>query len=271
MKFDMGRAWSDAVAMLMANKDLVIIMAAVFLFLPSLVLAVIAPGTELEQAAQNPEAMQAALVAYFAENWPVMLIYGVVSTIGTLAILALLGRSQRPTVGEAIGIGAKAMLPYLAASLVLGFAIGVAAMLVGLVAATAGAAVGAILGIVVLILAILVMFRMILVAPVMAIEGKLNPIGAIQRSWSLVKGNTRYVIAFILLLMVALIVVSLVTGIVFSLISAMAGSGEVAIWIDGILSSLMGAVFSLLLLAVYAAIHRQLAGPSAESLSETFD
>lgn len=271
MKFDMGRAWSEAIAMMMANKDLLIIMAAVFLFLPSLILAVMAPGAELEAAAQDPEAMQAALAAYFAENWLIMLIYGVVSTIGTLAILALLGRSQRPTVGEAIGIGAKTMVPYLAASLLLGFGIGVAAVLVALVAATAGAAVGVILGIVVVALAILVMFRMILVAPVMAIEDKLNPITAIQRSWTLVKGNTRYVIAFILLLMVALIVVSLVTGIVFSLISALAGSGEVALWIDGILSSLLGAIFSLLLLAVYAAIHRQLAGPTAEAISETFE
>ena len=135
MKFDMGRAWSDAVAMLMSNKDLVLIMGAVFLFLPSLMLAVIAPGTELEQAAQNPDAMQAAFAAYMAENWPVMLVYGLASTIGTLAILALLGRSQRPTVGEAIGIGAKAVLPYLAASLILGFVI--LAPILGLFAAAA--------------------------------------------------------------------------------------------------------------------------------------
>lgn len=271
MKFDMGRAWSDAVAMLMSNKDLVLIMGAVFLFLPSLMLAVIAPGTELEQAAQNPDAMQAALAAYVSENWPIMLVYGLASTIGTLAILALLGRSQRPTVGEAIGIGAKTVLPYLAASLILGFIIGIAAVLVGVVAATAGAAVGVILGFVVVILAILLMVRMILIAPVMAIEEKLNPIAAIKRSWSLVKGNTRYVFAFMVLLIIALLVVSMVLGIIFSLISAMAGSGEVALWIDGILSSLMGAVFSLLFLAIYAAIHRQLAGPSTETISETFD
>ena len=271
MKFDMGRAWSDAVAMLMANKDLVIIMAAVFLFLPSLVLAVIAPGSELEQAAQNPEAMQAAMATYLSENWPIMLIYGLVSTIGTLAILALLGRSQRPTVGEAIGIGAEAMIPYLAASLLLGFVIGIAAVLVALVAATAGAAIGVILGFVVVILAILLMIRMILIAPVMAIEDRLNPVAAIKRSWSLVKGNTRYVFAFMVLLIIALLVVSMVLGIVFSLISAMAGSGEVAMWIDGILSSLMGAVFSLLFLAIYAAIHRTLAAPSTEKISETFD
>lgn len=271
MKFDMGRAWSDAVAMLMANRDLVIIMAAVFLFLPSLILAVIAPGTEMEQAAQDPSAMQAAMTAYMTENWPVIVLYAVVSTIGTLAILALLGRGHRPTVGEAIGMGAKAFIPYLAASLLLGFAIGVALVLVALAAAAGGAVVGAILGIVVGILAIIVMFRMILVAPVMAIEGTLNPIAALQRSWNLIKGNTRYVVAFIILLIIALLVVSMVTGLVFGLIGALAGSGEVALWINAILSSLTGAIFSLLLLAVYAAIYRQLAGPTNEALSETFD
>lgn len=271
MKFDMGRAWSDAVAMLMTNRDLVIIMGAVFLFLPSLVLAVIAPGNELEQAAQDPEAMQAALLTYFTENWPVMLIYAVVSTIGTLAILALLGRGHRPTVGEAIGIGAKAFIPYLVASLLLGFAIGVGFMLVGLAAAAAGALLGVLVGIAVAIGAVFIMFRMILVAPVMAIEGVLNPISALQRSWNLVKGNTRYIVAFIVLLFIAFIVVSMVTGLIFSLIGALAGSGEVAIWINGILSSLTGAIISLVMLAVYAAIYRQLAGPATETLSETFD
>lgn len=271
MKFDMGRAWSDAVAMLMNNRDLVIIMGAVFLFLPSLILAVIAPGSELEQAAQDPEAMQAALLTYMSENWPVMLIYAVVSTIGTLAILALLGRGQKPTVGEAIGIGAKAFIPYIVASLILGFAIGVGFLLVGLAAAAAGALLGALVGLAVAIAAVFIMFRMILVAPVMAIEGTVNPIAALQRSWNLIKGNTRYVFAFIVLLLVAFLVVSMVTGLIFGLIGALAGSGEVAIWINGILSSLTGAVISMLMLAVYAAIYRQLAGPATETLSETFD
>lgn len=76
MKFDMGQAWTDAVALLSKNRDLVVILAAVFLFLPSLALGVLAPTTELEAIMEaNPDGFQDAAAAYAAESWPYMLAY----------------------------------------------------------------------------------------------------------------------------------------------------------------------------------------------------
>ena len=272
MKFDMGRAWSDAMAMLSNNSRLIVILAGTFLFLPSLVLGVFAPSTEIEAAAAgDPEQMQAAMAAFASANWPIILIYALASTIGTLAMLALLGRDQRPTVGEAIKVGAVALLPYLAASLIIGAGIGLVGAVVIAIGAAAGPAVAALLGFVVLIGILLVAFRLILVGPVMAIEGKLNPIAALRRSWTLVKGNTRYVAAFMILLVVALLVLSLVFGMVFGVIGALAPSGTVSTWINAIFEGVIGAVGSTVFLAVYAAMHRQLAGESPESLSQTFD
>lgn len=272
MKFDMGRAWSDAMTLLSNNSRLIVILAGVFLFLPSLVLGVFAPSTELEAAAAgSSEQMQAAMAAYLSTSWPIIVIYALASTIGTLALLALLGRDQKPTVGEAIKIGAIALLPYLAASLIIGAGIGLVAGVVVAIGAAAGPAVAALLGFVVLIGILLVAFRLILVGPVMAIEGTLNPIEALRRSWTLVKGNTRYVAAFMILLFIALFVLSPVIGMVFGVIGALVPSGTVTIWVNAIFEGLIGAVGSAVFLAVYAAMHRQLAGESPQSLSQTFD
>ncbi|MBT8389479.1 MAG: hypothetical protein HKP43_00540 [Altererythrobacter sp.] len=272
MKFDMGRAWSDAMAMLSNNSRLIVILAGVFLFLPSLVLGVFAPSTELEAAAAgSQEQMQAAMAAFASANWPIILFYALVSTVGTLAVLALLGREQKPTVGEAIKIGAIALVPYLAASLLMGAGIGLVGGLVVGIGAAISPAVAAILGFLVLVGIVFVIFRLVLVGPVMAIEGTLNPIEALKRSWTLVKGNTRYVAAFMILLIIALLVLTLVVGMVFGVIGALAPSGTVSTWVNAIFEGLIGAVGSTVFLAVYAAMHRQLAGESPESLSQTFD
>ena len=48
-KLDMGRAWNEAVALISANRDMVLIVAGVFFLLPNLMLSMLAPG-----AAQPP-------------------------------------------------------------------------------------------------------------------------------------------------------------------------------------------------------------------------
>jgi len=52
---------------------------------------------------------------------------------------------------------------------------------------------------------------------------------------------------------------------------ALAGQGKVAMLIGGVGSGIVGAGASVVLTAVLAAIHRQLAGPSSEVVSATFD
>ncbi|RGP39867.1 hypothetical protein BPTFM16_00142 [Altererythrobacter insulae] len=271
MKFDMGQAWTEAVALLSNNRDLVIVLAGVFLFLPSLVLGVFAPGTELEAAAGDPDQLQAALAAFFNENWLLILVYTLISGVGTLSMLALLGRPQRPTVGEAIMIGVKALIPYIVATIIIGLIVGLLASIVGAIGAIGGAAVAVILAMVAIIFVLLIFFRLILVGPIMAIEDTLNPIAAIRRSWSLIKGNTRYVAAFMVLLVIALLVLSLVVGMVFGVIGALVPSGTVALWVTALFDSLVGAIGSTVFLAIYAAIHRQLTNGTPDRISETFD
>lgn len=271
MKFDMGAAWNEAMAMISSNKDVLGIVAGVFFFLPSLMLSVIAPGTELEAAAGDPERMQAAVAAYFTNNGWLFAVVAIAGWIGSLAVYALLGRQDRVTVGEAITIGLKATLPYFL--YIIGFALVVVlfSTAIGFIAGITGSGiVGFILGVLAAVAIVIVAFRLVLVGPVMAVDGVLNPIAAAQRSWSLIKGNTRRVFVFVILLALAILVVAIVLGLIFGLIGAMMGPAA-GLWVEGILGGIMGAVFSVTFLAVYSATHRQLSGGAAPSDVETFE
>ena len=274
MKLDIGKAWDDAVGLLSQNRDLIVVVAGAFLFLPALVLGIFAPGAELEAAAgsaSDPQQIQAAFAAYFFDNWPIILAYGLIGTIGTLALLALLGRTQRPTVGEAIKIGVTAMIPYIVATLLVGLVFGLFIGLVGGLSAVAGPAVAVILGIALFIAAVFVYFRLILIGPIMAIEGNLNPISAIKGSWNLVKGNTRWVALFLILLIIVLLVISTLVGGAFGLIAALIPSETVSLWTMSFFEALIGAITSTISIAIYAALYKQLSGPSAEDVTETFE
>lgn len=271
MKLDIGKAWDDAVAMLFGNRELVVVVAGAFLFLPALALGVLSPAADLEAAAADPEQLQAALSAYFSDNWPYIVAYGLVSTVGTLALLALLGRTQRPTVGEAINVGLKALIPYILAAVLVGMVIGLFFGVVAALSSIAGAAVGAILGIALFIATVFIYFRLVLIGPIMAIEGNLNPLAAIKGSWDLVKGNTRYVALFLVLLIVVLLIISTLVGGAFGLVAALIPSDTVSLWTMSFFEALIGAATSTISIAVYAALYKQLAGPSTEDVSETFE
>ena len=269
MKFDMNAAWADTTAMLKRNSDILAIMAAVFFFLPALAVSILAPTAELEAiAAGNPNQLNAALEGYFAESWPIILAYALVTVVGMLAVFALFGRRAKPTVGEAIGAGLKGFLPYLASFVIVGIALTVLLVLLGvIVGATGVEIIGVLLGVVIFVLFVFVNIRILLTGPIIAIEGEMNPIAALRRSWHLVKGNTKRVFAYVLLIGIAIAVVSLVIGFVFALLGSLFGP-EAGLWVENILSAILGAVTTLILLATYVSIYRQLAGGTAASVRD---
>jgi membrane-anchored glycerophosphoryl diester phosphodiesterase (GDPDase) len=109
-----------------------------------------------------------------------------------------------------------------------------------------------------------------LLAPVIAIEGNLNPLAALKRSWQLTKGNSLRLFLFYALLLVAIIVVAIVFSMIVGLVLAVVG-GQVLVWGQGIVASALNAAWATLFLAILAGAHRQLAGTSTERLSETFE
>jgi hypothetical protein len=261
MKFDMGRAWSQAMATLAANRDLIGIVAGVFFFLPYLALMLMVPDMSAELPTQpggDAQAMFDALMAVYARIWPYLLIVVILQGIGSLALLALLRDSTRPTLGEALKRGLIAFLPYVAAQLivVLGIAIVGGILLEGALAISQAIAVLVIF--IVLIAAVYLAVKFSLTMPVIGIERSYNPLAALARSWRLTKGNSLRLFLFYFLIavagMIVVMVIQMVLGLVFALLSA---EGQ-AIG-NGVVSSLLNAAWATLFLAVLAATHRQLA------------
>lgn len=271
MKLDIGQAWNDAVALMLGNKDVLGIVAAVFFFLPTLALSILAPTTQVEAAAAaGQEQLQAAMLEFLAENWLLFLVYLIASTVGSLTVFALLSKRQNLTVGEALKTGLAATVPYLVATLAIGMVAGLIFALVGIISAATSPLIGGVLGIVFAALAVIAMVRLLLIGPVMAAENMLNPVSAIQRSWQIVKGNTRRVFLFVILLAIAIFVVTSVLGLIFGLLGALLG-GSAGLWAESIPASIVGAISTVIMLSVYMSLHHQLAGGVTPSDIEAFE
>ncbi|ALG60569.1 MULTISPECIES: glycerophosphoryl diester phosphodiesterase membrane domain-containing protein [Citromicrobium] len=274
MKLDMNRAWTEALSLIQANLGVVATVAGVFFFLPYLAFALLMPETAnftVEPNSNDPSAAFDQVMAFYADIWWIMLLLVVAQTVGTLALLALLRADNRPTVGQAIAVGAIGFLTSIAATIILYIGVGViGGVLMGVAIASKITALAVILGLLLFVAFIYLMVKFSLLAPVIAIDKVYNPLTALLRSWRLTKGNSVRLFFFYLLLFIALVVVSGVIGMIVMLVFGLMGE-EVMLIGSGLINSAVNAVVIVLMLGVLAAVHRQLAGPSAESMGETFE
>ena len=270
MKFDMTTAWRDATAMIAANREVLSVVAGIFFLLPSVGIAMAIPGTE-QMVVADAEQAEAQLVAIYGQWWWLLALVLIAQMIGTLAVLALLRDYNRPTVGEALKIGIVGLLPYIAASLILGI---VLAVVLGVLFAIATAVGGQGLLAVAVLVALPVLFytmvKFLLAGPVVAIEKVFNPVTVITRSWQLTKGNSFRLALFYVLLFVCYAVISTVVAMVAGALGLVLGESA-ALLAGAILTGLVSAIATLIFVVVIAAVHRQLAGPSETAVSATFE
>ena len=275
MKFDMGAAWNEAVRLIAANRQVITIVAGVFFFLPYLAFMLLFMNQmEALQAAQtasaNSEAMSDAMMTFYSEVWWVILLLAVIQGIGMLGLLSLLSDRTRPTVGHALSTGVKLFLPYIGAQLLISVILGLLILVPIAVGAGASVTAGVVLGVIAVVAFFYLFTKFILTPVVIALERQVNPIAALGRSWQLTKGNSVRIFLFIVLLVIAVMIVGAVFSMILGLLFALAGS-EAALIGQALTSGLVNAVFYVIFLAVLAAIYRQLAGTSAETVRETFE
>jgi hypothetical protein len=278
MNFDMNRTWSQAVALVRANFQLLAIIAGVFLLLPALAFYLLNPElVQVLAAGENTEQVDALVEGMM----PGLLIYGLVVFIGQMigqaALVALVGR-HRPTVGEAIKLGAR-VLPSLVGALIV-FLVGiyvvalVLSLVVALVAAllgtsASGGAFGGFTAIVLLVIEVYLMIRCMMALPVIVLEHQLNPIKALRRSWRLTSTHAWKILGFVLLLGIVYFVIVLLIMLVLGAIglatggdpaSQQLGPGSAAGF--AVVASVMGALVAMLTSGILVSMHRQLAGAS---------
>lgn len=276
MKFDMSAAWSEAMRLISANRDVVLVVAGVFFFLPYAVfmlfsgdqMAAIQSGAG--SAGADPEAVMEAMMAVYGGMWWLILLLAILQGIGMLGLLALLKDRSRPTVGDALSIGAKGLLSYLAAQILLSLLMMTVVFVPIAIGAGGSVGIAVIVGILALVAVVYLFTKFSLVAPVIVIDRILNPLSAMGRSWRLTKGNSLRLFLFYFLLIVAIVVVGIVVSIVVGLIFALVGP-EAGMIGNGLVAALLNAAYITLFLAALAAAHRQLAGERPETVSETFE
>lgn len=271
LKFDSSRAWSDAAQAVSANRDVLLALAGVFLVLPSLAFAVLVPQFAAPEGAK-PRALLELAGAYYRAHLPETVAIGLLSIVGTLAMIALFTDRSRPTVGQAIRQSAMGTLTVIGAQLLLGIvAFLIAFAIAALVAGLGLAAIGIPLALAALVALIYFSVRISLLSPAVVIDGLRNPVAALRRSWDLTAGNAGRLLVFYLLLGVSFIIAIVLMQMVIGMIVNLIVSGETATVLNALTSSVLQAIMSVYFAAVIAASHRQLAGGSPTKDAALFD
>jgi hypothetical protein len=241
-KIDFNVIWDDAKAMGVANRDLLAVLAGMFLLLPWVIArqllpegAAIAPDTPLEIILQIQ-------LQYYADNWHIMLMRELLMALGMLSMLVLLLRGERPTVGESLKLGLILLPSYMLAQLIEGFALAA--------------------GFMALVLPFFYLLaRFVLVAPVAAAENIVNPIDMLRRSFALTRGNGWRIFVILAIIFattqILIWVLMAVTGVIASLVLP----AELADFVEHVAVGLVAAMVGVFTLLVSAAIYRTSAQP----------
>lgn len=271
MRFDSSKAWSEASQIVSANRDVLLALAGVFLVLPTFALGVFWPQPE-SPAGASPEQLLEMLGSFYRNAWPAFVGAGLFSIIGTLAMLALFTDARRPTVGEAIMLGLSGTVTVIAAQILMGMGI---ALMVMLPVALAGAMGMPVLAVATVLVAVGVIVwlsvRLSLLSPAVMVDGIRNPIAALQRSWQLTSGSAGSLLAFYVLVVIAFVVVMLLVTMLIGLILGLALTANVAAIVNALIAAVLQAVLNVYMVAIIAACHRQLAGPSAGTAAQAFE
>jgi uncharacterized membrane protein len=271
MKLDSNRAWKHASRHVSRNRDALLAVAGVFFLLPQLALALFFPQPEPAVGMSEQQIVQLAQ-AYYLSTLPAMIPLVICQALGTLALLCLLSHATRPTVGQALRLGAAGLLTYLGAQILLGLGIGVVGgALVGLLAASGVGALALAGLLLVVLVAAAIALRVSLAGAVVAIEGERNPIRTLRRSWALTAGNAGRLLSFYALFLVAYLVILMIASLIIGIPLQMLASAPIAAIGTALVSGTLNALMAMYLVAIIEAVHHQLAGTPIEQERRTFE
>lgn len=272
LKLDTNLAWQNAHASVRGNREALLAIAGVFFFLPSLAFVLLYPEPPMATQAMTPEQAWTFFETFYRESLPFTLAMSLAQAVGAMAILRLFAGPRRQTVGHAIAQGAVDAVVFMASLFAASILASIAASLVMAVFALAGVkALAGMAAAALFVGALYLFFRLILIMPAIAVEGLRNPVLSFRRSWALTRGNAGRILLFLLLLMLAYAATTGVASAVLGLGLALILGADGARIAVGIVTSALGAAFTLYVFAALAAIHRQLTGPGADDLRQTFD
>ena len=255
-----SQAWNETTAFLKREAGLVFPVALLLLAVPSAAMQLAMPVATVP--GQPPEMGAWALL------FPLVLI---ASLVAGLAISHL---ALRPgaSVAESLQVGVRRFLPLFLATLLIFVAAMVIAiplmlLLVGSAALSGNVAAAAggflLFFLVFFVLALAAWVKLMFITPIAAAE-QAGPIEILRRSWNLTKGHFWKLLGFVLLLfivaMVVMIVVSMILGLFVMMLFGGQEPGSTSYVLMTIISALLSAVFSAVMMILLARIYVQLSG-----------
>jgi len=242
-KIDLNRVWDDARAMGAANKDLLAAISGMFVLLPSVVGGMLMKTPEAPPKDLPQEQMLRLALQVYTDNWAVLLGLSLAVSFALLAMLVLLLRPERLTVGESLKAALLLIPGYFVANMVQGIAFGIGFILFVLPG-------------------LYIIARLCLIAPVAAAEQRSNPIEQLQRSWTLTSGNGWRIMLMLVVLYVTAEIISLVATTLVGLVGELVLSKDLATLVVSIVSGLVTAGLTAFLALLSAAIYRATTEPA---------
>lgn len=248
-KFDMGEAWQQVAAMFRGNREILITVAGLFFFLPTLIFTLVYPEPPVSVPGETSQQMIDNMMGYYRTVAPGLLLSSLVSIIGNLAIWRLLLAEGGTSLGGALSLSLTLFVSYIAASIISGFAIG--------------------LGFILLIVpGLYLACRLGLIGPAMMAEKIMNPVTAITASWNYTRNNGLIILLFFVILVIVGSIAIIIAGAIFGALFALLLPENIANIGNKTIQSLLGSGLSLIMTLAMASVYRQL-GPYINK--ETFE
>ena len=278
MNFDMNHAWTRGVELIRENFQLLVVIAGVFLLLPSIAAYMFVPDFALlADPTADPDILAAQMADGAVPIFGVSFMSMLAQFAGYGAMIALMGPA-RPTVGEAIGVGFKVMLSTIAVFFIFMAVYMISATLIFLPIALLGSLLGpgvflvfALAFLPILFGVVYLMARMSMSMPVLVLGGTLNPISAVMRSFRLTHKQQWSILLFWTVLFVGYFIIAMLFSGGFAVIAAAAGGGTVSGLILGLTNGILGMGIGMLVCAIAVAVYGQLAGPTEEEVTSVFE
>lgn len=280
MGFSAGTAFSESFTLLRSRFVPMLVVSILYYVLLAVVVGIFGAGMigSAMSMGMNPGSNPAAAVPT-GFGISLLLFYLALYSLNFFhqsALVRLCSDRHEPNLGDAMATGLRSVPTLLGAALLL--IVGLIAVTILLSIVGAAVAMGAqspglsfIVGLVMLVALGYMAMRLSMLLPAVAIEEQRNPITAIGRSWDMTKGNT---LKLFLLFVGVFLIMGLIGLIMFFTTIGMPQPGSVPSTGGLIGFFVMMVIFGLTVgmwfIALVAAIHRQLAGPSVAAVQETF-
>jgi len=260
VKLSISKAWDEARGIIARNGGLLMTIALALFVLPGVIAELV-----------TPEAPSGEFPPF--GYWTILSIIALlIALVGQLAVIRL-GTGSRATVGEAIGDGVRRAPAYLAASLIwlLPFLL-IGAGLLGVVARNPeNPSAPAVIGVLLLVCVMLYFAMRMLMTSAVASAESANPLAIVRRSWDLTRGHWLRLLGFFLMFLFAAIVVVAAVGAIVGILAEVALGGAEPMTVGALLVALItqivGAAVSVLLMLMIARIYVQLAGEQSAEAS----